>query len=182
MSRKLSIDEISKRKGYNQYVTVISDLENHCLIEVIDSHKAEEIIEMLKGLWTEEERAIAEEVSIDMWVGFAKVIKEVFPNAKTVYNRFHIMKKVIDELDKIRRQSGARGKEAKRLILKKGKDLSEEEKEKLSEYLNRSKRLRQAYEWKERFREIYESGKTVEEKRNKWRNGSAKRRKFTVML
>lgn len=158
-------------------MTVISDLENHCLLEVIDSHKAEEIIEKLKGLWTEEERAIVEEVSIDMWAGFAKVIKEVFPNAKIVYDRFHVMKKVIDELDKIRRQSGVRGKEAKKLILKNREDLNKEEKEKLDEYLNRSKRLRQAYEWKERFREIYEAEKTVEEGKRQmeeWISGAKK--------
>ena len=74
------------RKGHHQYVTVISDLENHCLLEVIDSHKIEEIIEAVKSLWTEEERLSVEEVSIDMWAGFAKVIKPVFPRAHIVYD------------------------------------------------------------------------------------------------
>ncbi|NJK64810.1 MAG: transposase [Synechococcaceae cyanobacterium SM2_3_1] len=83
-SKKISIDEISMRKGHHQYVTVISDLDNHCLLEVVDSHKAEEIIVALKSLWTEEERLMVEEVSMDMWAGFAHVIRKVFPNARIV--------------------------------------------------------------------------------------------------
>ncbi|NJL57271.1 ISL3 family transposase [bacterium] len=161
--KKISIDEFSMRKGHHQYVTTISDLDNHCLLEVIDSHKAEEIIAALKSLWTEEERLMVEEVSIDMWAGFAKVIKEVFPNARIVYDRFHVMQKVIKELDRIRRQSRITDKGAKRLILKNRKDLNEEEKAKLDSYLQQSQRLRRAYELKEELRSIFESRITVEE-------------------
>jgi transposase len=53
------------------------------LLEVIDSHKQEEIIEVLKQ-HPLEIREKVEEVSVDMWGGFPKVIKEVFPNAKIV--------------------------------------------------------------------------------------------------
>lgn len=154
-------------------MTVISDLENHCLLEVIDSHKAEEITEALKSLWTEEDRLLVEEVSIDMWAGFTKVVREVFPNAKVVYDRFHVMQMVIKELNKIRRQSGVEEKGARRLILKNREDLKEEEQQKLEGYLSQSKRLRQAYEWKEELREIYETEMTVSEgevKMKEWLN------------
>jgi transposase len=42
------------------------------------------------------------EVSVDMWGGFEKVIKEVFPNALIVIDRFHVMKLVNKALNKIR--------------------------------------------------------------------------------
>ncbi|MEN9226850.1 MAG: transposase [Thermostichus sp. HHBFW_bins_43] len=89
-AKKISIDEISLRKGRNQYVTVIGDLENHCLLEVIDVHKEEEFIARLESLWAEEERLRMEEVSIDMWAGFTKVVRRVFPKARIVYDRFHV--------------------------------------------------------------------------------------------
>ncbi|MEN9222308.1 MAG: ISL3 family transposase [Thermostichus sp. BF3_bins_97] len=162
-AKKISIDEISLRKGRNQYVTVISDLENHCLLEVIDVHKAEGLIERLESLWTEEERLRVEEVSIDMWAGFTKVVRRVFPKARIVYDRFHVMQKAIQELDRIRRQAQITEKGSKRIILKNNKDLTEEEKAKLEIYLKRSKRLRQAYELKERLRSIFESIITVKE-------------------
>jgi transposase len=151
------------RKGHNQYVTVISDLENHCLIEVIDAHKAEELIKRLESLGTEEERLKVEEVSIDMWAGFTKVVKQVFPKARIVYDRFHVMQKAIKELDRIRRQSQLTEKGSRRIILKNNADLIEEEKVKLEIYLKQSKRLRQAYILKERLRSIFESQITAKE-------------------
>jgi len=50
-----------------------------------------------------EAREGVEEVSVDMWAGFVKVIKAIFPNAKIVYNRFHVMQQVNRELNKLRK-------------------------------------------------------------------------------
>ena len=38
--KRLSIDEVSKRKGAKEFVTVVSDVERACLLEVIDSHSS----------------------------------------------------------------------------------------------------------------------------------------------
>jgi transposase len=43
-----------------------------------------------------------------MWGGFAKVVEEVFPNAVIVFDRFHVMKPVNEELNLIRLQVGLR--------------------------------------------------------------------------
>lgn len=47
-------------------------------------------------------RQQVKEFSVDMWGGFPKVIKEVFPNALTVIDRFHVMKLVNQALHQIR--------------------------------------------------------------------------------
>ena len=39
---------------------------------------------------------------VDMWGGFPKVIREVFPNAKIVIDRFHVQKLINKALNKIR--------------------------------------------------------------------------------
>jgi transposase len=80
---------------------VVSDLDKSSLLEVIDSHKSEEIIEVLKAK-SQEARENVKEVSVDMWGGFQKVIKEVFPNALIVIDRFHVMKLVNKAVNKIR--------------------------------------------------------------------------------
>lgn len=98
-----------------------------------------------------------------MWGGFPKVVQEVFPNAVVVFDRFHVMKPVNEELNKIRQQAGVKDKGSKFILLKNGEDLTTEETTKLVEILSRSKRLRSAYEWKEEFREIYQKSSTVEE-------------------
>jgi transposase len=86
----VSIDEVSKRKGHKDFVTVVSSIDAGALLEVIDSHKQDDIIEVLKQQPIEIREKV-EEVSIDMWGGFPKVVKEVFPNAKIVIDRFHVM-------------------------------------------------------------------------------------------
>lgn len=86
------------RKGVRDFVTVVSDIEQGCLLEVINSHKQEDIIEVLlqQPLAV---RAQVTEVSVDMWAGFPKVIAEVFPNAAVVIDRFHVMKLVLEKLN-----------------------------------------------------------------------------------
>ncbi|WP_333093225.1 MULTISPECIES: hypothetical protein [unclassified Microcoleus] len=45
--KRLSIDEISMRKGHQDFVTVVSDIDQSQLIEVIDSHEQQGIMETL---------------------------------------------------------------------------------------------------------------------------------------
>ena len=49
MPERLSLDEFSREKGKRKFVTVVSDLDKSSLLEVIDSHKSDEIIEVLKA-------------------------------------------------------------------------------------------------------------------------------------
>ncbi|WP_052128321.1 transposase [Neosynechococcus sphagnicola] len=91
------------------------------------------------------------------------MIEKVFPNAVLVIDRFHVMKVVNEELNKISRQSGVFDRGSKLILLKNDKDLTDEEKSKLEQHLSREKRLAKAYEWKEEFRAIYEQSLTVEE-------------------
>ena len=45
--KRICLDEISMRKCQGNFVTVISDISEGNLIEMIDSHRCEEIIEVL---------------------------------------------------------------------------------------------------------------------------------------
>jgi len=87
------------------------------LLEVIDSHKQEEIIEVLKQQPLEIREKV-EEVSVDMWGGFPKVVKDVFPNAKIVIDRFHVMQPVIKELNQLRKSTGIKIKGCRFILLK----------------------------------------------------------------
>lgn len=143
-------------------MTVVSNIDAGELLEVIDSHKQDDIIEVLKQQPIEIREKV-EEVSIDMWGGFPKVVKEVFPNAKVVIDRFHVMQPVIKELNQLRQKAKVKIKGSRFILLKNRVDLTEEEKGKLENILNHSKRLRLAYNLKEDFRNIFETCKTSEE-------------------
>jgi transposase len=93
------------RKFKGSFVTVVSDIEGGNLIEMIDSHRQQDIVELLmrQPLKVREQ---VEEVSVDMWGGFPKVIEQVWTNAKLVIDRFHVMKAVNKDLNKLRRGIG----------------------------------------------------------------------------
>jgi transposase len=162
----LSIDEISKRKGHKDFVTVVCDIDRADLVEVIDSHKQDQIVEVLERQPLEIRKQV-KEVSVDMWGGFPKMIEKVFPNAVVVIDRFHVMKAVNSNLNTIRKQFEIKVKNNKFIWLKNGIDLNDEENKKLELILKQSERLRLAYELKESFRAIYESNLTVEEGKTK---------------
>ena len=159
--KRVALDEIAMRKGHKDFVTVVGDIERGDLLEVINSHRSEEIIEVLKQQAIEV-RAQVEEVSIDMWGGFPKVIAQVFPNAVLVYDRFHVMKLVNQELNNLRKTVGMTLRGSRYLLLKNQDNLSKEQQLQLEQVLKHSCCLRIAYELKEEFRQIYQTARTPE--------------------
>ena len=89
----MSLDEFARRKGQGKFATILTDLDKSSLLEVVDSHKSDDIIAALKQQPLDIREGV-EEVCVDMWGGFPKVIREVFPNAKIVVYRFHVQKLV----------------------------------------------------------------------------------------
>jgi len=158
--KRLSIDEISLRKGHKDFVTVISDIDTGELLEVINSHKQDEIIETLAGIDLEVREGVTE-VSIYMWGGYPLVVEKMFPNAQIVYDRFHVMQHVNRELNKLRRTVGVTERGSKYLLLSIGAYLDVEDQEKLKLLLEQSPCLNIAYQLKEELRSIYETSKTL---------------------
>ena len=158
--KRVSIDEISMRKGKGSLVTVVSDIEGANLIEMIDSHRQQELVKILIQQPLEV-RDQVEEVSVDMWGGFPKVIEQVWTNAKIVIDSFHVMKAVNKDLNKLRRAVGITDRGSKYLLLSNRSNLNPEQIHRLEVTLKKSECLRIAYEMKEEFREIYETNMTV---------------------
>jgi transposase len=125
-------------------------------LEVIDSHKSDDIITTLKQQPLEL-RAGVEEVCVDMWGGFPKVIREVFPNAKIVIDRFHVQKLVSKALNKIRLTLKIKGLKKRCLLMNNCENLTNEDREELELLLESSPSLRIAHELKEELIIIYNS-------------------------
>jgi transposase len=133
------------------------------LIEVL----SEQDLEVREGV---------EEVSVDMWEGFPKVIESVFPNARIVYDRFHVMKAVNRELNRLRIKLQVTGRKIKYLLLRNGESLEEEERKELEKIAQEHPLLQIAYEIKEKLREIYEKRQTVKggtREIQKWLRGAS---------
>ena len=106
-------------------------------------------------------REQVEEVSVDMWGGFPKVIKSVFPNAKVVIDRFHVQKLVNKDLNKIRLQLELKGLKDRYLLMSNYRNLNAQEQQELSQLVHRSPSLAIAHESKEELISIYESDITA---------------------
>lgn len=170
MPKRLSLDEFSKRKGHGKFATVLTDLDTSSLLEVIDSHKSDDIITVLK-LIPQALRDQVEEVSVDMWGGFPKVIKEVFPNANTIIDRFHVQKLINKNLNSIRLKLELRGLKNKSLLMTTQSKLTGLEQSELELILQSSPILRIAHELKEDILRIYNSNITPNQaikKMKKW--------------
>jgi transposase len=154
MPKRLSLDEFSRNKGQKNFVTILTDLDKSSLLEVIDSHKSEEIITALKRL-PQRMREQVEEVCVDMWGGFPKVIKEVFPNAKVVIDRFHVQKIINKNLNKIRLILNLKGLRNRNLLMTTLSQLNSVEKTELELLLQNYPVLRIAHQLKENIIEIY---------------------------
>lgn len=83
-----------------------------------------------------------------MWAGFKKVVKEVFPCAVVVIDRFHVMQLVNRRLNKLRLLANVTIKGSRYLLLKNSHDLTEAEQLALAEILNQSPCLSIAYQMK----------------------------------
>ena len=126
------------------------------MLEVIDSHKSDDIITILKQQPLAMRESV-EEVCVDMWGGFPKVIREVFPNAKTVIDRFHVQKLVNKSLNKIRLALKLKGLKSRCLLMNNQANLTNEDREELDLLVKSSPSLKIAHELKEELIAIYNS-------------------------
>lgn len=157
--RKMGIDEFSRAKGH-KYDTVVTDLERHRVVEVLKGKGKEPLKEYL------ENQEIRPSVFVvDMHRPYVSAIEESCPDADIVIDKFHVVRKINQALDQIRKtlqraykKRGGRKRFVYRirwLLLKAKERLSEDEKERLDYVLSRAPLLSKAYDLKETFRDLY---------------------------
>ena len=102
--RRLGIDEHSYLRRY-QFVTMVVDLDTQHVLHVADDRTAETLGRYFAGL-TPEERAGITAIAMDMWDPYRKAVRAYVPeaDAKIVYDRFHVMRQVLEGVDQVRRR------------------------------------------------------------------------------
>ena len=168
--RRLAIDEIAVMKGH-KYFTIIRDYDSGVAVKILFGRGYEETAHALASLG-KDKLARIEYVSIDMWDPYIKAVKEQCPNAKIVFDKFHVVKKVNEALDNIRKKEFAKATDEERIemkhkrwiILKREDNLKPEQKEKLNELMNNNDRLYKAYLLKEQILSIFDDKTSTFEK------------------
>jgi transposase len=101
--RRLGIDEHSYLHHY-QFVTMVVDLDQQTVLHVADDRTADSLAAYFLGL-SRAECAAIEAIAMDMWEPYRKTVRAYVPDAdaKIVYDRFHVMRLVMDAMDRVRR-------------------------------------------------------------------------------
>jgi len=160
--RRLGVDEVAYEKGH-KYLTVVRDLDLQRVIWIGVGRKKE----TLDGFFTllgEKKQRLVTVVVLDMWDPYITSIHEFCPTADIVFDKFHIIKKINDALDKIRREEFAKAKNEERLrmkrkrfiILKRKKNLTENQQEQLQQLMEQNKPLYKGYLLKEQISDIFD--------------------------
>lgn len=115
----------------------------------------------------------------DMWDAYQQAAEQKLPNAHRVVDRFHVMKNLNDALTKVRRaiqkDADEKTKELLKgcrwLLVKNRENLSEEQEKQLAGMLEASPELKQCYELKEAFRDLFNQNltpKAAEKRLRRW--------------
>lgn len=167
--RYLAIDEIASHKGH-KYLTVVMDLETGAVIYVGEGRKSESLDKLWQKLGRYKKNIQA--VAMDMWPAFIEAVTTNLPQAKVVFDHFHIAKMFNEKLSELRRDLYREVKDSTQkevlkgtrwLLLKNGPNLNEDknEKQKLEEALSLNKPLAIAYYLKEELRLLWQK-KTID--------------------
>lgn len=108
----LSLDEKAFKKGH-QYVTVLSSPLSGCVIDLAEGRDKQTTRTLLKQVICDQNRDNVETVSVDMWKAYLNSVEEIFPNAKVVHDRFHLIKYLNEAIDKVRRREVKQHEELK---------------------------------------------------------------------
>ncbi len=181
----LGLDEISMKKGYRDFVTLITyriDSKVH-ILGVVDGREKENIVKFLRTIPVDLRRTI-EACCCDLYEGYINACKEVFENKiPVVADRFHVRKLYRRSLVTLRKSELARLKKqltkAEYLalkpaiaILRKQKDyFTEDEKTVVEKLFSLTPKLKQAYQFSRELTAIFDSHiseETAKEKISDW--------------
>jgi len=181
----LGLDEISMKKGYRDFVTLMTyriDSKVH-ILGVVDGREKENIVKFLRTIPVDLRRTI-EACCCDLYEGYINACKEVFENKiPVVADRFHVRKLYRRSLVTLRKSELARLKRQLTkteylalkpaiAMLRKQKDyFTEDEKTVVENLFSLTPKLKQAYQFSRELTAIFDSHiseETAKEKISDW--------------
>ncbi|MDP4093722.1 MAG: ISL3 family transposase [Bacillota bacterium] len=161
LPRALSIDEFRGNAGGEKFQCIVTDPENKRVLDILPNRKTED----LSGYFLKyKERKKVQYFVIDMSGPYRNLAKSLFPHAKIIADKYHVVRQVIWAFENVRKEEQSKFHDARRkyfkrsrkVLLKKPETLSPEEAAQVSAMLNASERLRQAYFMKNEFHKFME--------------------------
>jgi transposase len=156
---EIGIDETSAKKGHD-YVTVCADLDKRRVIHVSEGREADTVKEIVHTIAAKGGKAEnITHVAIDMSPSYISGVMTHLPEAKIVFDKFHIvamLNKTMDDLRKAERKEIDMLKGHKYTVLYRYEKLSPKKRNDLDYLLLAYPRLGEAYRLKELFGTFWE--------------------------
>ncbi len=173
--KAIGFDETSRAKGH-EYITLFVDLDKRRTIFITEGKDNTTVKRFVEDLELHGGSAKAiKDVSVDMSPAFKKGIDENLPNAKVVYDKFHIIKHLNEAVNKVRVAEAVENKILKGtryVFLKNENNLTVKQKETLKQCTMSNMNLKtvRAYNIRKSFQDIYAATSNEEflEYLNKW--------------
>ena len=158
----IGIDEISRKRGH-VYVTNVYDLKHKRLVWSGEG-RSKETLEAFFDFLGAEKTAALEGICCDMWQPYIEVIKDRAPGAVLVFDKFHIVRHLMEAVDQVRRDEiRDKGPQHKALMyktrfiwLKNPWNLTESQAFRLGELERLNLKINRAYLLKELFRHFWD--------------------------
>jgi transposase len=156
LPKVLSIDEFRGNAGGEKFQCILTNPEHKKVLDILPNRKTED----LAGYFLKfEDRKNVEHVVIDMSGPFRSLAKSLFPKAKIIADRYHVVRQVIWAFENVRKVEQQKFhasrrryfKRSRKVLLKRPEKLTEEESTQVEAMLRISDRLRQAYRMKNEF-------------------------------
>jgi len=160
----IGVDEISYGRP-KKFLTVIVDHERGRVVWAAEGKSSETLGQFFQRIGQERSAQI-EVVTMDMSGAFIKGVKEHAINAEIVFDRFHVVRLLLDAVDEVRREqqraledttAGKTLKKSRFSLLKNPWNLTRKEKQKLAAIQSNNRPLYRAYLLKESFQQIYDT-------------------------
>ena len=161
--RVIGVDEISVRKRH-VYRVVIADLDEQRPIWIGGTGRTKEDMDrFFTEIGVERSKGI-ELAVMDMWKAFRNSTSEHAPDARIIFDKFHVLGHLSDALDEVRRQEYKRVNDKERKFIKGQRytllshkaNLDTEGRRSLKLLLKANKRLHKAYLLKESFGQLWD--------------------------
>jgi transposase len=111
--RYIAVDETSARKG-KRYVTVFLESESRKVLFIAEGRSGEAVTQFRKALEARGgDPARIERVVMDMLHCYKRGVRENFPNAQIVFDRYHLMVMAGEAVDEVRRSLQRKGADLK---------------------------------------------------------------------
>jgi transposase len=154
----VSIDEKAYTKGH-EYATILIDSDEEYVVDMHEGRKEKSLKTLFKLVTDKESQPQLKRVNIDMWIPYMNTILEIAPQALVVHDKFHLVKKLSEAIDKTRRKELGEStllKKQKYTVLKNAENRTDIQKQTFEDIEKANLKTAKAWHIRENFKLLFD--------------------------